>query len=145
MSCPGVGEDDAHCDGCIESARLRAVLAHTPENVAAVIASIEHPEAGPRDVVWDGARILAVLRARAGLAVTDDDTLTRDEKVACYLLDRADQYVTSSASWVSLTDAVESILMGDHHQAAREGFDDDLVARVRKIYRAAKAARDGSP
>jgi uncharacterized coiled-coil DUF342 family protein len=50
-----------------ERDRLRAVLAETPENVAAVIASIEHPEAGPRDVVWDGARVLAALRAKAGL------------------------------------------------------------------------------
>ncbi len=44
-----------------------AALADTPENVAAVIASIEPPERGLRDVVWDGARILAALRARAGM------------------------------------------------------------------------------
>lgn len=49
--------------------RLRAVLAHTPENVAGVIASIENPKVG--DAVWDGARILAALRARAGMETHD--------------------------------------------------------------------------
>jgi predicted nuclease with TOPRIM domain len=59
--------EDAEKAAAIEADRLRAVLAETPENVAAVIASIEHPERGLRDVVWDGARILAALRARAGV------------------------------------------------------------------------------
>ena len=62
--------------------------------------------------------------------------MTKDEVAAAYLIDRADQYVTESACWVALVDAAKCILVGEHTKSYREGeFDDDMVARVRKIKR----------
>ena len=57
--------------------------------------------------------------------------MTKDEIVAAYLLDRADQYETDSACWVALADAAGNILAGEHLKSHREGeFDDSLRMRV---------------
>ena len=60
------------------------------------------------------------------------------ELVAAYLLDRADQYDTNSASWVGLADAAEAVVNGAVETAARNGElvgDDDLLRRIRKLAR----------
>lgn len=60
--------------------------------------------------------------------------LTRDEIVAAYLLDRADQYVTESPCWIALADAANNVLHGEHAKSYQEGeFDETLIARIRKL------------
>lgn len=60
--------------------------------------------------------------------------LTRNEIIACYLLDRADQYQTDSGSWIPLADAAEAVMHNEHVTAYVHGeFDPELVARVRSI------------
>jgi hypothetical protein len=68
--------------------------------------------------------------------------MTADEVVAAYLLDRADQYDTSSPCWIALADAAKDILMGDHKQANLEGNLDDLTDRVRRIARVERVSRE---
>ena len=56
-------------------------------------------------------------------------TILRD--VAAYLIDRADQYETSSPCWIALSDAALNLLNGDVEQRMSEGeFDGELYARV---------------
>ena len=52
--------------------------------------------------------------------------------VAAYLLDRGDQYVTESASWIGLVDAAEAIMKGELHESIDHGELDDpaLVRRA---------------
>jgi hypothetical protein len=53
-------------------------------------------------------------------------------QVAAYLLDRADQCVTQSASWVGLADAAHAVINGEVEERQRVGELDDpeLLARV---------------
>lgn len=57
------------------------------------------------------------------------------EIIARYLLDRADQYATGSASWHGLADAAEALMHGEHIKAymAGELDDSELIARVRRL------------
>jgi hypothetical protein len=60
--------------------------------------------------------------------------LTRDEIVAAYLLDRADQYEADSPCWIALADAAANVINGEHKQAHVENeFDAGLVKRVRSM------------
>lgn len=54
------------------------------------------------------------------------------ERIVCaYLLDRADQYETSSPCWIALSDAAGNIMSGEHIKSWKEGeFDAELMARV---------------
>lgn len=54
--------------------------------------------------------------------------------VAVYLLDRADQYQTSSPCWIALVNAVGNILCGEFEAALDHGeFDAVLYGRVDSI------------
>lgn len=61
--------------------------------------------------------------------------MSLDEIVACYLLDRADQYQVDSGCWVALADAAKNIMLGEHRKSFAEGeFDDgDLQRRLRRM------------
>lgn len=71
--------------------------------------------------------------AAAAIRTVLDGTPTADRRnVAAYLLDRADQYVTESGSWVPLVDAAKAIMNGEVETAVAHGEldDPDLLARV---------------
>ncbi len=62
------------------------------------------------------------------------------EDVAAYLLDRADQYDTSSPCWSALADAAENILVGEVERAKSSGeLDSGLYERLKTMGRAARA------
>lgn len=51
--------------------------------------------------------------------------------VAAYLLDRADQYKTSSPCWIALSNAAANIIRGEVQAEKANGtFDAELYARV---------------
>lgn len=58
-------------------------------------------------------------------------------EMAAYLLDRADQYETKSASWIGLVDAATALANGEVHAAIAHGEldDEELVRRVRAMVR----------
>lgn len=53
-------------------------------------------------------------------------------QVAAYLMDRADQYETSSPCWVALSDAAIDIMNGTAADRIGAGEVDDLRRRVEK-------------
>ena len=57
------------------------------------------------------------------------------EDVAAYLLDRADQYATSSGSWVPLVDAAKAFVTGEVQRLldAGELREPELRGRVRRF------------
>lgn len=64
--------------------------------------------------------------------MTVRSTLVDRRMVAAYLLDRADQYATRSASWIGLVDAAKAIMDGEFDAAVSHGELEDapLLARV---------------
>lgn len=52
--------------------------------------------------------------------------------VAAYPLDRADQYETSSPSWIGLADAAKALVNGEFEEAVAHGEleDADLLKRI---------------
>jgi len=60
------------------------------------------------------------------------------ELLCAYLLDRADQYKTSSPCWVAITDCVKDLMDGTAQDRIDAGEVDDLVERVRSIGRKKK-------
>jgi hypothetical protein len=59
--------------------------------------------------------------------------LTIRERMACYVLDRADQYETGCASWVGLADAAHGLINGEDVEMETDGqFDEALLRRVRR-------------
>lgn len=89
------------------------------------------PPTNPGDLCMNGNDPRGTIECKAlgyDLLLT---TALKPRDVAAFLLDRADQYDTSSPCWVSLADAAEDVVHGE--VAARESrgeFDDDLYARV---------------
>jgi hypothetical protein len=74
-------------------------------------------------------------------------SVRNEEREACaaYCLDRADQYDTSSGTWVGLADAAEGIAKGEASGMLERGETEDLLARVRKLAgftRPTRKARD---
>lgn len=61
-------------------------------------------------------------------------TRRQREDVACYLIDRADQYDTESPCWVALADAAKAVMRGEVEEAVSHGEldDDDIRRRVRR-------------
>ena len=55
------------------------------------------------------------------------------EASAAYCLDRADQYETSSGTWVGIANCAEGIAKGEAATSMSEGDTADLVERVRSI------------
>ena len=55
------------------------------------------------------------------------------EAAATYLLDRADQYKTTSPCWVAVSDCAEAVARGEASESLRTGDTEDLLSRVRRM------------
>lgn len=67
------------------------------------------------------------------------ETKITTHDIAAYLLDRADQYVTSSPCWIALSDAARNVALGEVTQAKDSGeLDAELYGRIKSMARGAE-------
>ena len=82
---------------------------------------------------WQGDAMVGDDDVAELIALIDAVREEEREAAATYLLDRADQYKTTSPCWVAVSDCAEAVARGEASESLRTGDTEDLLSRVRRM------------